>query len=222
MLLVSIIVFLSLISAHSFDISALLRGFTISLYRVVVAYLISLFLSLVLGFLAESSTWLENALLPILDVAQSFPSFALLPILVYAFGKSSWSVIIILVIEMIWPILFNVIGGLKEERRDQAEAAKIFGAVGWRNFFYYRWPMLRPSILTGSIVSWGEAWDTIVGAEIIAGVFGAGSYLGRLSQGGQTSLLLLGIAIYLLLIFALNQLIWLPLLHNYTKYQAES
>ncbi len=123
---------------------------------------------------------------------------------------------------MIWPILFNLIGGIKEQRHDQSDAAKIFGARGFKYFRHYRLPMLMPSLMTGSIVSWGEAWDTIVGAEIIAGVFGAGSYLGHLSQSGKTSLLLLGIGIYLLLIFCINQLVWLPLLHHYTKYQTES
>src|SRR5207253_8186363 len=102
----------------------------------------------------------------------------------------------------------------KEQRTDQYEAALIFGATGWRQFAYYRWPMLRPAVITGSIVSWGEAWDTIVGAEIIAGVVGAGHYLGALSSDNKGGLLALGIALYLLMIFAINQVIWLPLLHH--------
>jgi ABC-type nitrate/sulfonate/bicarbonate transport system permease component len=82
--------------------------------------------------------------------------------------------------------------------------------------------MLRPWLVTSSIVSWGEAWDVIVGAEIIAGVAGAGRYLGDLGTTGHAQLLILGIAIYLFLIFAINQVVWLPLLHRYTKYQSES
>lgn len=204
------------------DPSQLLVGFLMSLSSVTAAYLISLVLALILGLTAVSSVRVENVLLPILDVAQSFPSFAILPLLVIYFGKTSLSVIAILIIAMIWPIMFSVIAGVKEQRQDQAEAATIFGAKGWKYLAYYRWPMLRPSLLTGSIVSWGQAWDTIVGAEIIAGVMGAGHYLGQLGANGSTSLLLLGIVIYLFLIFAINQLLWLPLLHRYSKYQAES
>ncbi len=201
---------------------ALLLGFAVSLFRVSVAYIISLALALLFGILAVSHEKVEAILIPFLDVAQSFPSYALLPLLVLYFGRTSVAVIVILVVAMIWPILFNVIAGIKEQRQDQSEAATLFGATGWRYLIYYRWPMLRPAIITGSIISWGQAWDTIVGAEIIAAAGGAGYYLGQLSETGHTSLLGLAIVFYLLLIFCLNQVIWLPLLHHYTKYQAES
>lgn len=200
----------------------LFGGFVSSLYRVTVGYFISLALGIGLGLLTVISPAFENLLLPVMDVAQSFPTFALLPILVYNFGHNDVSVILILVVAMVWPIVFNVIAGVKEQREDQAEAATVFGATGWKHFIYYRWPMLRPVVITGSIVSWGQAWDTIVGGEIIAGVAGAGHYLGSLGGNGQGGLLALGIAVYLLLIFAINQIVWLPLLHHYTKYQAES
>src|SRR5207302_11446990 len=141
---------------------------------------------------------------------QSFPTFAVLPVLVFYFGHTSISVIEILIIAMVWPIMFSIISGIKEERRDQAEAAKVFGAKGWRHLFYYRLPMLRPFIMTGSIVSWGQCWDMIVGAEIIAKVTGAGRFLGSLGENGHTGLLALGILVYLLLIFVINHLVWLP------------
>lgn len=197
-------------------------GFGLSLYRVTLAYLWSLILALILGLLTVSRPALENLLLPILDLAQSLPTFALLPILVFYFGRTSASVIAILVVAMVWPIVFAVISGVKDQRQDQAEAAQIFGATGLKFLWHYRLPMLMPSLVTGSIVSWGQAWDTIVGAEIIAKVVGAGAYLGALGEQGQTHLLLVGIITYLFFIFAINQLVWLPLLHRFTKYQAES
>jgi ABC-type nitrate/sulfonate/bicarbonate transport system permease component len=203
------------------DARLFLGGFASSLGRVIAAYILSLVLAIILGLSSVSSPIVEAILVPVLDLAQSFPTFAILPILVFYFGSSSISVVLILTIAMLWPIVFSVIGGVKDERVDQAEAAKLFGARGWRHFVYYRWPMLRPHVMTGSIVSWGQAWDTIVGAEIIAGVAGAGHYLGTLGTAGNTKLLMLGILVYLLFIFSINQLIWLPLLHTYTKYQAE-
>ncbi len=217
-----IIIILLLSLRTHIDSKLLFGGFLLSLYRVTWAYFISLIVGVFLGLATVSTPWLEGLLLPVMDVAQSFPTFAILPILVHYFGRSNASVIAILVIAMLWPIVFNVITAVKEERADQAEAAKIFGAVGWRQFIYYRWLMLRPAVVTGSIVSWGQAWDTIVGAEIIAGVVGAGHYLGSLGDRGQGGLLALGIALYLLMIFAINQVIWLPLLHYYSRYQAES
>jgi NitT/TauT family transport system permease protein len=221
-LLGGIIIILALSLRTHIDPKLLFGGFLLSLYRVVWAYVISLVLGIILGLLTVSSPVAENLLLPVMDLAQSFPTFAILPILIHYFGSSDVNVIIILVIAMLWPIVFNVITAVKEQRSDQLEASQVFGATGWRHFLYFRWPMLRPAAVTGSIVSWGQAWDTIVGAEIIAGVVGAGHYLGQLGDRGQSGLLALAIALYLLMIFVINQIVWLPLLHYYAKYQAES
>jgi NitT/TauT family transport system permease protein len=204
------------------DLSKFLNGFSLSLFRVTMAYLASLVLAMIFAILTVSSRKTETLILPVIDLAQSFPTFALLPILVHNLGASSASVIAILVVAMVWPITFSLIGGIKEQPREQAEAAHIFGATGWRWLWFYRWPMLQPSLVSGSIVSWGQAWDTIVGAEIIAGVFGAGHYLGDLGSNGQTGILVIGIALYLLLIFCMNEIIWLPLLHRATRYASES
>jgi ABC-type nitrate/sulfonate/bicarbonate transport system permease component len=199
-----------------------LRDFITSLTAVTVAYLICLVLGVTIGLATASSPRAEAFLLPVIDLAQSFPTFAILPVLVYQFGHTPGSVITILVIAMIWPIVFSVISGVKEQRRDETEAAIVFGARGVRHFWYYLWPLLRPAVLTGSIISWGQAWDTIVGAEIIAGAAGAGHFLGNLGDQGHLPALALAIFLYLFLIFAINQLLWLPLLHRYTKYTVES
>ena len=221
-LLLAGIAVLSLASHGSLDTLTFLGEFANSLFSVTIAYVTCLALGILIGLAAVISPQIESILLPIIDLAQSFPTFAILPILVYRFGHSRITVITILVIAMIWPIVFSVIGGVKEQRRDETEAATLFGAHGWKHFAYYLWPLLRPQIVTGSIISWGQAWDTIVGAEIIAGVAGAGHYLGNIGNHGRVSVLALGIMVYLFFIFAINQLVWLPLLHRYTKYSVES
>jgi NitT/TauT family transport system permease protein len=217
-LLVAGIAALSLAAGGSLNVWRFLEVFTSSFISVTLAYLICLVLGLILGLVAVASPRVEALFLPIIDLAQSFPTFAILPILVYHFGSSRLSVVTILVIAMVWPITFGVIGGLKEQRQDESEAAEVFGARGWRRLAYYTWPLLRPQIVTGSIISWGQAWDTVVGAEIIAHVTGAGYYLGKLGDSGHVQVLALGILVYLFLIFAINQLFWLPLLHRYTRY----
>lgn len=221
-LLLAGIVTLAVASRGAFNTWAFLGEFGNSFISVSLAYVICLIAGLLIGLAATASPKLENTLLPVIDLAQSFPTFAILPVLVYHFGGSRITVVTILSIAMVWPIVFGVISGVKEQRSDESEAATIFGATGWRRLVYYRWPMLRPTVITGSIISWGQAWDTVVGAEIIAGVAGAGHYLGAIGDRGDWQQLLLGILVYLFLIFAINQLWWLPLLHRYTKYTVES
>ncbi|HSX14631.1 MAG TPA: ABC transporter permease subunit [Candidatus Saccharimonadales bacterium] len=209
----------SRLSFHDF-----LVGFGYSLARTTIAYIIALTLALSLALLTTVNTWVENFLLPILDVMQSFPSFALFPVLVGALAHYPEVVIIsVLAVEMIWPILFAIVGSLKNRREDLEEAATIFGALGWKRLRHFTLPELKPAIITGSIVGWGEGWEFIIGAELLVSVHqGVGHYLGQLGNAHQNALLATGIIALMFLLFIINKIVWLPLLHNATKYQAES
>lgn len=196
-------------------------GFAESLYRVTVSYFISLIIAVVVSLAVGSSKSLENVSLPILDVLQSFPSFALFPLLVLFFGKTAIVTIFILVISMIWPILFTILSAQKQLREDLIEAAHSFGAKGYKFLFFVLFPLLLPSIITGSIVAWGEAWEAIIAAEIIVGIPGVGTYLAQNGEDLNSKVLIIGIFLLLMLLFILNKYIWLPLLNSSTKYQQE-
>ena len=203
------------------DLNQFFRGFLLSFFRVIAAYLLSLFFAVPVGLLTVRSKALEAFLLPLLDLLQSFPSFAILPVAVLFFGPTSTTAIIFLFITIVWPILFNVVAGVKGIRRDLLEAAEIFGATGWKQLWYVQLPLLFPAIVTGSIVGWGEGWEAIVGAELIGISTGVGAYLYRVSNAGETKVLIAAMLLFLFLIFVLNKLIWLPLLKKATDYQTE-
>ncbi len=203
------------------DASKFFLGFLESFYRVIIAYLIAASLAFALAILATSSKSVENIFVPILDALQSFPSFALFPLLLLWFGKTDIVVIIILVLEMIWPILFTLLSGQKQIKEDLIEAAHAFGASGNKYFIYVLTPLLLPSLVTGSIVAWGEAWETIIAAEILASVPGVGSYLSQSGESMHSTVLIIGIFLLLTMLFIFNKYIWLPLLNMSTKYQQE-
>lgn len=203
------------------DLNQFFRGFALSFMRVVVAYLLSIAFAIPVGILTVRNKTLEGFLLPILDLLQSFPSFAILPVAVLVFGPTSTTAIIFLFITIVWPILFNVVAGVKGIRQDLLEAAEIFGATGWKKIWYVQLPLLLPAIVTGSIVGWGEGWEAIVGAELIGISTGVGAYLYHVSSAGQTRVLVAAMLLFLFCIFVLNKFIWLPLLKKATAYQTE-
>lgn len=219
-LCVTAVIMVALFIIFRIDLSVFLGDFWLSLTRVSIGYVIALLLALVLTLVTLQTAISENILLPILDVLQSFPSFALIPLLAIYFGRSHTSVIIVLSIAMIWPILFATISAFKGIKPDLAEAATIFGAVGWKRLWYFTLPAISSGIVTGSIVAWGEAWDVIIGAEIILRTPGLGQYFSRF---GETASIrpLLAIGGLLLIIYLINKLLWLPLLTQVTKYQNE-
>jgi ABC-type anion transport system duplicated permease subunit len=75
--------------------------------------------------------------------------------------------------------------------------------------------------LTGSIIAWGEAWETIIAAEIIVQVPGVGTYL---AQNASTNphILTVGVIALLVFLFVVNKFIWLRLLKRSTSYESTS
>lgn len=223
--IIGILVILSLlVNVSSLDFGSIFGGFLASLIRTTISYVLAATIAILIAILLSSHKVIENALLPVFDVLQSFPSFALFPVLVAALRNSpEYVIIIVLTITMIWPILFSIIGGIKNRRSDFEEAATIFGARGWKRLTHFSLPELMPSIITGSIVGWGEGWEFIIGAELLVKAnVGIGSYLGILGERQQNVSLAIGIVILLLLLYIINKIFWLPLLNKATSYSSES
>lgn len=215
-----LLIFILLFSVEGLNIPNFLSNFSTSLIKIVLSYFIALAIALILALVTLKSKSIEKFALPLLDVLQSFPSFALLPLLLAYFGKSFVTIIVILIIAMVWPILFSIIGGFKGQRQDLEDAATILGAKGAKRLIYYTLPSLTPPIVTGSIVAWGEAWETVIGAEIILGSKGLGNFFSGLAAGEKGPLIIAVVGL-LILLFVLNKIIWLPLLDKVTKYQNE-
>ncbi len=224
--LLALLVFISaafyvLFNHLNLDMETFFLSFLVTLAKVIIAYILALALAFLLAFLTFKSKLSEQILLPILDALQSFPSFAIFPLLLAYFGRGLESVVIILVIAMIWPILFAIIGSLKSIKEDISQAATIFGAKGFKRIINFTLPAVMPGVLTGSIVAWGEAWDVVIGAEIILASHGLGDYFAKLGQVGQISALVAAVTGLLLLLFIINKIFWLPMLERMTKYQTE-
>lgn len=122
---------------------------------------------------------------------------------------------------MIWPLIFTILSAQKQIRTDVSEAAKVFGANNLKYLIYVLFPLLYPSIITGSIIAWGEAWETIIAAEIIVNVPGVGNYLSQAGNNSQSNVLVIGILSLLLILFIINKYLWLSLLNASSKYQQE-
>lgn len=201
------------------DAYQFLSGFTLSLVRVTIAYFIALILSVLISLTVTQKKPVEDIALPALDVLQSFPSFSILPLLLTIFKELSIVAIVILVLAMIWPILFSILTGIKSQNQEVLEAATVFGAIGYKRILFVTLPLIFPALITGSIVAWGEAWETILAAEIIIKIPGVGTYLQTAGTNNQSHILVIGILLLMAILFVLNKFVWIPLLNQSTKYQ---
>jgi NitT/TauT family transport system permease protein len=182
----------------------------VSFLRLLVAYVIAAILGWIFAVLFYRGRRAIIAL-PIFDVLQSFPTFAALPLAVLIWKASNFTVIFFLVITVIWPIFFSIISSLKLMRRDWQEVAEIFNLRGFFYFKKFLLPVSLPGLITGSIVGLGEGWEALIAVEIIVGMR---TGLGNFFQSFAHSAAIVGFGIlgFLVLIFSINNLVWLPLL----------
>lgn len=181
-----------------------------SIARLAAAYSIALILGWLFAVLFYQGKRSLVAL-PIFDVLQSFPTFAALPLATLFWGPSPTTVIFFLVITIIWPVFFSILSSLKLIRHDWQEAVTIIGLSGFDYVRSYLLPVTIPGIITGSVIGLGEAWEAVVATEIIIGIHtGLGNFFESFS--GNTTVTLFGILGFLMIIFSLNKLVWLPLL----------
>ncbi len=198
---------------------ALMSGLGLSLYRLIVAYFVSLFLAIVLASLVGHGR-LGNFFIPVFDIFQNLPSFALIPVFILLLGNTNKMAVVFAASSMLWPLLFNMLGAIRNARTDLTEAAEIFGAKSWRKVWYFYLPLGFPALITGSLVAISIGWEAVIGIEIIglANGSGIGAFLN--SAGGNKQVLALGIVALLLVVYAINKLIWTPLIKK-TQIYAE-
>lgn len=181
-----------------------------STYRLAVAYIIAAILGWALAVSFYRGRRAVIAL-PIFDVLQSFPTFALLPLAVSLWGPTNSVIIFFLVITVIWPIFFSIISSLKLIRRDWEEAAEIAGLKGVDHVRHFLFPVSITGLITGTIIGLGEGWEAMIATEIIVNIKdGLGSFFQSFAQNPAVTVF--GVLGFLILIFVINKLIWLPLL----------
>lgn len=150
-------------------------------------------------------------ILPLFDVLQSFPTFAALPLATYLWGRTDVTVIVFLVLTVIWPILFSTLSNLRLMKGDWEESAEIVGLKGFDYVRFFLFPVSMPGFVTGSIIGLGEGWEALVATEIIVNIpTGLGSFFQSFSH--NSTITAFGILAFLLFIFSMNKLIWIPLL----------
>ena len=188
----------------------LFSGIFTSLYRMIVAYIIAAILGWIFAVFLFKGKRAAIAL-PLFDVLQSFPTFAALPLTVYFLGASDLTIILFLIVTLIWPIFFSIISSLKLIQKDWEEVVEIEGLKGWKYLTLFIWPISIPGLITGTIIGLGDAWEALIATEIIVGIKnGLGNFFDSYSK--NPTITAFGILGFLILIFTINKLIWLPLL----------
>jgi NitT/TauT family transport system permease protein len=146
----------------------------VTLTETLVGFLIALALGLSLGTLLGRVVWLEQALRPVIVASQVVPKVALIPLFIVWFGFGITSKIIIVALLSFFPILLNVILGVRSVDGGHRDVMRSLNATRWQTFRRLELPSTLPYILAGMEVGIVFAVVGAVVGEYLGGDHGLG------------------------------------------------
>ncbi len=144
---------------------------TLSLMLVAVVF--SVAIGIPIGILMASFKWVRAAMLPVLDVMQTMPSFVYLIPVVMLFNLGKLAALFATVIYAVPPVIRLTDLGIRLVDREVLEASRAFGASRTRQLFGVQLPLALPNIMAGINQTTMMALAMVVIASMI-GVRGLG------------------------------------------------
>jgi NitT/TauT family transport system permease protein len=160
---------------------SLLRHTTTTLGEVLSGLALGVTVAAALGYLIAKSPTLERALTPYLVASQAVPVVAIAPLLVIWLGPGMLSKVIIAALIVFFPILVNVIVGLRSVPQELRDLMRSLRATRWQMFAKLELPAALPILLGGLKVG---ATLAVIGA-VVGEFVGADRGLGFLVSVGR-------------------------------------
>lgn len=141
----------------------LLRHTLITVSEVIPGLLLGFIVATPLGYLLAKSPLAERLLSPYLIASQAIPVIAVAPLLSIWIRSTYWSRVLVAVLVVFFPILINVIAGLRSVPAELYELMHSLRADRWQVFTKLEIPAALPILLAGLKVG---ATLSVIGALV--------------------------------------------------------
>jgi NitT/TauT family transport system permease protein len=174
-------------------------GFTLSAAGLGLAASMLLAIGIAISF--SMSRNLAQASLPVVLVFRSTPVAAVAPIMMLILGRGISTSMAVVMIVSFFPLLVNMMRGLKSADRNAAELLHVYGASRWQQLRLVRIPFAMPFLFTGLRVAGSSAILGAMLSEWITGSKGLGNLI--LESGEMREIELLWAAVLTSIVIAL-------------------
>jgi NitT/TauT family transport system permease protein len=136
--------------------------------------------------------------------------------------------IVLIFTSQVWNMTFGWYQSLTTIPKELGEASSIFRLNSWMQFKKLELPFATISLVWNSMMSWAGGWFFLMAAEIfVVGerdfrLPGLGAYLQEAANQSNFQAILWGVGTLVLVIVALDQLIWRPLLAWSDRFKVET
>ncbi|AEU36929.1 ABC transporter permease [Granulicella mallensis] len=206
-----------------------------SIVRIGLAYILSLLFAVGYGYVAAYSRRLEPLMVAGLDICQSIPVLSFLPGVMLAMvalfptrqiGVEMGAILLIFTGE-VWNMAFSFYSSIKSIPRELSEAATIYRFSRWQRLWQLELPYGAIGLVWNSMVSVAGGWFFLMACEMFVlgtrdfRLPGLGSYLQTAASENDTRAIVMGLAVMIGIIVAIDQLIWRPAIVWSDKFKFE-
>jgi len=223
--------------AIAIDLSplALPRYTFYSLSRGLLAYVLSLAFTLTYGYWAAKDRIAERVLVPLLDILQSIPVLGFMPGLILAlvavFPHSNvgleLAAVIMIFTGQAWNMTFSYYHSLRSVPDDLGEVAAVYRFSWWQRLKWLELPSATLGLVWNSMLSMAGGWFFLMINEAFRlgnrdfRLPGIGSYMSVAVDQGRTDAMLYAIGAMTLMIVAVDQVLWRPVVVWAQKFRVE-
>ncbi|MEN2986183.1 MAG: ABC transporter permease subunit [Thermodesulfovibrionaceae bacterium] len=207
-----------------------------SLFRIFVAYLISLIFSIWYGYTASRTKYHEKVMIPLLDILQSIPVLSFLPGVVLAMialfpGKRiglEIACILLIFTGQVWNMTFSFYHSINTIPKEMKEVVKTFKLSKFSKFLKLDLPFSAIGLIWNSMMSVAGGWFFLMACEMFVledkdfRLPGLGSYIQTAANLGSIEHVVYGLGTMILLIIILDICIWRPLIVWSQRFRMET
>jgi NitT/TauT family transport system permease protein len=146
----------------------------VTLIEVVAGFVIALITGMAVGAVLGRVVWLERATQPAMVAFQVVPKVAFIPLFVIWFGFGATSKIIMAAILAFFPIMLNVLLGVRSVDPGHRDVMRGLGASRWETFKNLELPSTLPYVFAGAEVAMVFAVIGAIVGEYLGGSEGLG------------------------------------------------
>ncbi|MBE9182807.1 ABC transporter permease [Oculatella sp. LEGE 06141] len=155
----------------------------ITVFRVLLGFLIGAGLATVFGALTGYSRFAHQLLDPLLQALRSIPSLAWVPLFILWLGIYETSKVSLIAVGVFFPVYLNLMSGIQNVDRKLVEVGQVYRLNQLKLIGRVFLPATLPAYIVGLRSGLGLGWMFVVAAEIM----GASKGLGFLLVDGQTT-----------------------------------
>lgn len=178
-----------------------------SIARMVTGYFIAIALALAFGIPLGLSNLAFRVSVPIIEFVRAIPAVAIIPFGILLIGIDSGMKIFIIVFGCVWPILLNVIDGIRGLNHTLRDTAQIYGLTRWQELRWVVLPAASPQIFAGLRTAMSLAIILMVISEMVASTNGIGFFVIQAQRTFAIADMWSGIVLLGMLGYGLNTLL---------------